>query len=102
LEKIALRGCRVEKSIYWTKHALFRQKEWEEKAGITREEVEDLLLHPEQLVPGDGEVMVAQRKRAGGLLRVAFLDEGERLKIITLYWTRRVERYWRDEDAHSL
>jgi hypothetical protein len=92
----------VEKAIYWTKHALLRQKEWEEKLGIRREEVEDLLSHPEQIVPGDGEVMVAQKRRAGGLLRVAFIDDGEKLKIVTLYWTSRAERYWRGADAHSL
>lgn len=34
--------------IVWTKHAADRQKEWEKKLGITRQEVEELLRNPEQ------------------------------------------------------
>ena len=60
--------------IVWTKHAQDRQKEWERKLAITRQEVEDILSNPEQIVPGDQNVLVAQSKRGNGLLRVPFID----------------------------
>lgn len=45
--------------VIWTKHAEDRQKEWEKKLGIIREEVEDLVSNPEQIVPGDVGAFVA-------------------------------------------
>lgn len=39
--------------IVWTKHAEERQQEWERKLGFSRQDVEDLLTQPEQIVPGD-------------------------------------------------
>jgi len=55
--------------ILWTKHAEDRQKEWEKRLGITKEEVESLIRNPEQIVPGDLSVLVAQsRSRGSGTL----------------------------------
>ena len=83
--------------IIWTKHAEERQKEWEKRLGVTRQEVEDLVSHPEQIVPGDINVLVAQAKTRNGLLRVPFVEiEGNR-KVLTVYWTSKVERYWKEE-----
>ena len=48
--------------VIWTKHAEERQKEWEKILAITRQEVEDLVRKPEQVVPGDMGVLVAQTK----------------------------------------
>ena len=89
--------------IIWTRHAEERQEEWQKKLGITRQEVEDLLRDPEQVVPGDLEALVAQARRGNGLLRVPFVEaEGER-KILTVYWTSKVEKYWREEqDANPI
>jgi hypothetical protein len=89
--------------IVWTRHAEERQEEWQKKLGITRQEVEDLLRDPEQVVPGDLEALVAQARRGNGLLRVPFVEaEGER-KILTVYWTSKVEKYWREEqDANPV
>ena len=89
--------------IIWTRHAEERQEEWRKKLGITRQEVEDLLRDPEQVVPGDLEALVAQARRGNGLLRVPFVEaEGER-KILTVYWTSKVEKYWREEqDANPI
>ena len=89
--------------IVWTRHAEERQEEWQKKLGITRQEVEDLLRNPEQVVPGDLEALVAQARRGNGLLRVPFVEaEGER-KILTVYWTSKVEKYWREEqDANPI
>ena len=83
--------------IIWTKHASERQKDWEKKLGITKQNVEDLACAPEQIVPGDLNVLVAQTKTKNGLLRAPFIDlEGDR-KILTVYWTSKVERYWGKE-----
>jgi hypothetical protein len=84
--------------IIWTKHAEDRQKEWEKKLGITRQKVENLMQSPEQIVPGDMNIFVAQSKSLNGLLRAPFIEvEGDR-KIVTVYWTSKVEKYWKKED----
>ncbi len=81
--------------IAWTRHAEERQKAWEKVLGITREEVEDLLMDPQQVVPGDRDVFVAQGKRGRGLLRVPFIDAEGGRKIVTIYWSSKVEKYWK-------
>jgi hypothetical protein len=82
--------------IIWTAHARDRQKEWHKKLGITAEEVEDLLRNPAQVVPGDRNVLVAQARRGKGLLRVPFVDVEGNKKVLTIYWTSRVEKYWKE------
>ena len=83
--------------IIWTKHADERLKEWEKKISISRQEIDDLLRDPEQVVPGDMTALVAQKKKQNGLLRVPFLAIGEDRKNLTIYWTSKTERYWRKE-----
>lgn len=61
--------------IIWTKHAEDRQREWEKKLG-TRQKVEDLVHSPEQIVPGDMDVLVAQVRTQSGLLRAPFVAVG--------------------------
>jgi len=34
--------------VFWTKHARERQMQWEKKKGITRKDVEDVVMTPEQ------------------------------------------------------
>jgi len=80
--------------IIWTRHAEERQKEWEKKLRITRDEVEGLINSPAQVVSGDMGILVAQEKTRDGLLRVPFVRTGDSLRIITVYWTSRIERYW--------
>ena len=82
--------------IIWTEHAKDRQKEWHKKLGITEEEIEDLLRNPAQVVPGDRDVMIAQAKRGRRLLRVPFVAVNEDRKVVTVYWTSRVEKYWKE------
>jgi hypothetical protein len=82
--------------IVWTKHAENRQKEWEKKLEITRQEVENMIRNPEQIVPGDQNILVAQSRRSNGLLRVAFEGIGSDRKILTLYWTSKVQKYWKE------
>ena len=88
-------------NIIWTKHAENRQKEWDKKLGITRQKVEDLVQQPEQIVPGDMNVRVAQARAYNGLLRVPFVTVGEDKKILTVYWTSRVEKYWEKEKQNE-
>ncbi len=83
--------------IIWTKHAEERQAEWERKKGITRLEVEDLLMEPDQIIPGDMNTWIAQSRKHGGLLRVPFKKVGDARKILTVYWTSKIEKYWREE-----
>lgn len=85
--------------IYWTKHAQERQQQWQQRLGITSKEVEALVQNPPQVVMED-DVLVAQAKRGQGLLRVPFADIGNTRRIITLYWTNQVKRYWQ-EDTHE-
>jgi hypothetical protein len=82
-------------NIFWTKHAEERQQQWQQRLGITREEVEEVVKNPQQIVVED-DIAVAQSKRGKGLLRVPFADVGETRRIITLYWTNQVNRYWQD------
>ena len=81
--------------IIWTTHAEDRQKQWERKLGISRQEVEDALRNPEQVVPGDRDALVAQRRRGNGLLRVPFVEVEGNKRVLTVYWTSRVEKYWK-------
>jgi hypothetical protein len=59
--------------------------------------VEDLVSNPEQIVTGDMGAFVAQTKTRNGLLRVPFIEIGENRKILTVYWTSKLERYWKEE-----
>ena len=83
--------------IIWTQHAAERQQEWQIKLGITREEIEDALRNPSQVVPGDWGAQVAQCKHGDGLLRVPFVQVEDARKVLTVYWTSKVDKYWREE-----
>ena len=90
-------------NIIWTRHAQERQDEWRKRLGITRQEVEDLVKTPEQVVSGDLDTLVAQARRGDGLLRVPFIKVNGGRKILTVYWTSKVEKYWREEqDANPV
>jgi len=79
--------------IFWTRHAEDRQKGWEKRLGITRQEVEETLRNPEQIMAGDEDTLIAQSRGGDGLLRVPFANvEGGR-KVLTLYWTSKVGKY---------
>ena len=55
-------------------------------------------MEPGQIVPGDRDALVAQAKRGNGLLRVPFVEvEGNR-KVLTVYWTSKVEKYWKERE----
>jgi hypothetical protein len=82
--------------IIWTRHAEDWQKEWERRLRFTKQEVEEVIISPEQVVPGDIEVLVAQTRIRGGLLRIPFIETEGTRRILTVYWTSQVERYWKE------
>ncbi len=86
--------------IVWTRHAEERQKQWQQRLGITREEVEIVLNNPQQIVI-ENEVLIAQSKRGNGLLRIVFVNIGNTQRILTLYWTNQVNRYWQEKNDES-
>jgi len=51
--------------IVWTRHAEERQKEWEKKLNITKEDVEAAVSKPAQIVRGDLNIKIAQVKMRG-------------------------------------
>ncbi len=85
-------------NIIWTKHGEEQQQQWQQKrSDITREAV---LSYPEQIVP-ENDVLVAQSKFGTGLLRVVYIELGNSKRIITLYWTSQVKRYWQENNHES-
>jgi len=55
------------------------------------------LRNPQQIVPGDMDALVAQSKCHGGLWRVPFKNIKKGKKILTIYWTSKIEKYWKEE-----
>jgi hypothetical protein len=86
--------------IVWTIHAEERQQQWQQRLGITREEVEAILTNPQQIIV-ENQVFVAQSKRGKGLLRVPFVIIGNTKRILTLYWTNQINRYWQEENHEN-
>lgn len=84
--------------IVWTKHAEERQREV--RLGITREEVEEVVTNPQQIILEE-DVRVARVKRGNGLLRVPFVEIGKTKRILNLYWTNQVKRYWQENSNES-
>ena len=66
---------------------------------IKREDVLDTVKSPEQTLLGKKGRKIAQKKldRNGekGLLRVIFEEKGGTNFVITVYWTSKIEKYWR-------
>lgn len=55
------------------------------------------MSNPEQIVPGDRDILVAQTRTRNGLLRIPFIEIGGNRKALTIYWTSKVEKYWKEE-----
>lgn len=60
--------------------------------------MEGLINHPEQIVTGDMNALVAQTKARKGLLRIPFVEIEDGRKILTVYWTSKTERCWKEEE----
>jgi hypothetical protein len=83
--------------IVWTGHAQERQQQWEQRLGITKQQIEAILIEPEQIVIEE-DVAIAQSRYGNGLLRVVFVKIGATHRILTVYWTNQVRRYWQEEN----
>ena len=81
-------------TIKYTKHAETSLRE----RKIGKDVVEELLNNPQQILKGGGNNEIAQGifNRAGKdfLLRIVYKKEGRIIKVITTYWTSKVEKYW--------
>ncbi|MCL0078506.1 DUF4258 domain-containing protein [Dehalococcoidia bacterium] len=85
----------VEEKVEFIRYAQLQMQERE----INDEDVLDTLKSPGQILLGKKERKIAQKKldRGGqkGLLRVIFEEKAEVKVIITVYWTSKIEKYWR-------
>ncbi|MHB1665706.1 MAG: DUF4258 domain-containing protein [bacterium] len=84
-------------NIIWTKHAEERLKEWGQALKLKKSDVEKIVNNPHQIVSGDLDAFVAQFKKDNGLLRIPFKYVGEDIKILTIYWTSKTDKYWKEE-----
>lgn len=83
--------------IVWTKHAEERQKEWERERGSTRQEVEEAIMKPEQVVYSDQGICIAQVRTENGLLWAPFIEEKGARKVLMVYWTSKIDKYWQEK-----
>ena len=86
-------------NITYTKHAIANIK----LRNIEKSTVEALFIHPQQTMKLEGGAEIAQgifvRDKRKFLLRVVFKKEenGDNIKVITAYWTTKIEKYWEGE-----
>ncbi len=71
------------------------------RRGIQKEEIEDAVINPMQVVDGYGGRKVAHKKvfkdNKEYLLRVVYEETEERCMVITAYITLQINRYWKGE-----
>jgi len=78
------------------KHARDQAKE----RGINIKTIEDTISNPEQIIPDEKGMKIAQRKyldkskKKEYLIRVVFKEEREARIGITAYITSKVKKYW--------
>jgi len=70
---------------------------WEERE-IAKETVEELIRDPQQVIKGKGNKQIVQgimnRANQEFLLRVVYIEAAETTKVITAYWTSKIDKYW--------
>lgn len=85
----------MSKLISFSLHARRQIRERE----IPEELINKVLLHPAQIVDSYGNRKIAQEmvrhKGEKFLLRIVFEEIDRELKVITVYLTTRVGKYWR-------
>lgn len=65
----------------------------EHGVGITEEFITDALLHPDNVVPGLGGRLIAQKVLdERHILRIVYVKEENQIRVVTVYPGRR-ERY---------
>ena len=72
------------------------------RRGITKEQIEDTIAHPMQVVEGYGGRKVAQSKilieKNEYLLRIVYEETEEKTIVVTTYLTSQINRYWKEEE----
>ncbi|MCK4356127.1 DUF4258 domain-containing protein [Candidatus Bipolaricaulota bacterium] len=80
--------------VQYSKHAEGTLEERE----IARETVEELIRKPQQVIKGKGNKQIVQgimnRANQEFLLRVVYIEEEGMTKVITAYWTSKIDKYW--------
>ena len=85
----------MSKRISFSLHARRQIRERE----IPEELINKVLPHPAQIIDSYGNRKIAQdmvrHKGEKFLLRIVFEEIDKELKVVTVYLTTRVEKYWR-------
>jgi len=85
----------AREKVVFTKYAELQVQE----RGMSHKDILDTLNSPGQLLSGKKGRKIAQKKlnRGGeeGLLRVIFEEKVDAKVVITVYWTSKIEKYWR-------
>ncbi|MEW6237320.1 MAG: DUF4258 domain-containing protein [Candidatus Omnitrophota bacterium] len=72
------------------------------KRGVSIQMLEDVLESPQQIVDGDGHLMVFQSKKVWEngkvfLVRLVVDCQKDYLKVVTVYRAEKIDRYWRKD-----
>jgi len=85
----------VGEKIEFTKYAELQAQE----RRINHRDILDVLKLPGQILSTKKGRKIAQkklsRKRKEGLLRVIFEEKVDAKVVVTVYWTSKIEKYWR-------
>ena len=85
----------MEEGIQFTKYAKLQMRERE----IEYRDVLETVRSPGQILSGKKRRKIAQKRleRNGqkGLLRVILKEKAKVKLVITVYWTSKIEKYWR-------
>jgi len=72
-----------------------------QRRGVQKEQIEDVVINPTQVVDGYGGRKVAHKKFLRGdkeyLLRVVYEETQDRYTVVTAYITLQIDRYWKEE-----
>lgn len=72
-----------------------------QRRGIQKEQIEDAVINPTQVVDGYGDRKVAHRKFFRDdkeyLLRVVYEETQDGYTVVTAYITSQINRYWKEE-----
>ena len=85
----------AKEKVEFTGYAKLQMRERE----IKREDILDALKLPGQVLSGKKGRKIAQKKidrgEERGLLRVIFEEKDDAKVVVTVYWTSKIEKYWR-------
>jgi hypothetical protein len=90
-------------NIIITEHARFEAQ----RRGIDLELVRSIVEHPQQIIPAKKNRLVLQSKyhdkleEKEMLLRVIIEPVENSQKVISVYRTSKMDKYWREEERHE-